>query len=209
MILACRNEQKAQRTIKRLVQKRNIPEERLIFLPIDLLSFESVLKFVELFKQLNRPLNILINNAGIFPPEEFQRAENGYEKLFTVNYLSHFLLTITLLPNLLENYGSKVICVSTHIHFDPVASWEFNIANLPPKKKNYNPFKNFGLSKMALIMFASLLNSRYKHKNLVAYSVDPGFVPNRSFHNSGLSKVFIVSFIFCHLFLTFLPSRFL
>jgi NAD(P)-dependent dehydrogenase (short-subunit alcohol dehydrogenase family) len=45
------------------------------------------------------PLNCLINNAGMMT-EQRMTAPNGFEMCFTANHLSHFLLTVLLLPHL-------------------------------------------------------------------------------------------------------------
>ena len=47
----------------------------------------------------------LINNAGLIVPERRESAD-GYELGFAVNYLSHFVLTLELLPPRIVNVAS-------------------------------------------------------------------------------------------------------
>lgn len=50
----------------------------------------------------------------------FEKCENGHEAHWTINYLSHFLLTELLLPVLktsgLENENARIINVSSCAH---------------------------------------------------------------------------------------------
>ncbi len=64
---------------------------------MDLTSLQSVRDFAEEFKQKRQPLHLLINNAGIYSPP-YGETKDGFESQFGVNYLSHFLLTVHLLP---------------------------------------------------------------------------------------------------------------
>ncbi|XP_006823712.1 polyprenol dehydrogenase-like [Saccoglossus kowalevskii] len=122
IILACRAEDKATQAIVNMraeysqwVQKRQKaksktktkerdtveepqPDElNLEFMKLDLTSLKSTMDFVRNYKSRGYNLNVLVCNAGIaLPPKEL--TEDGFEKQFQVNYLSHFLLTLQLLP---------------------------------------------------------------------------------------------------------------
>jgi len=57
----------------------------------------------------NIPLNILINNAGIFgDPDKRTTTEDGFEYVFGVNHLGHFLLTNLLLQKVIDCKGRIV-----------------------------------------------------------------------------------------------------
>eukprot|EP00984_Skeletonema_dohrnii_P009043 scaffold3396_cov95-Skeletonema_dohrnii-CCMP3373.AAC.5 len=65
-------------------------------------------------------IDFLVNNAGLTYRDDFicgderMKATNGQDLLFTVNYLSHFLLTEKLLPNLSRAKGRVVHLTSTY-----------------------------------------------------------------------------------------------
>lgn len=66
VILACRNEQKTKEAMKSL----NDEEKKLVkFIYIDLSDFNSIIKFVEKVKEEYDSIDILMNNAGLFPQE--------------------------------------------------------------------------------------------------------------------------------------------
>ena len=78
------------------------PNADISAMQLDLASFKSVYAFVAAYKATNKPLDILINNAGIMAcPKRF--TEDGFESQFGVNHLGHFLLTTELLPLLVAS----------------------------------------------------------------------------------------------------------
>ncbi|CAI0406832.1 unnamed protein product [Linum tenue] len=81
---------------------------------LDLLSLESVVRFAEAWNATSRPLNVLINNAGIFAigePQKFSR--DGYEEHMQVNHLAPALLSILLLPSLIRGSPSRIVNVNS------------------------------------------------------------------------------------------------
>jgi len=89
-------------------------DESAIFLPLDLASLASVRKCAQLFLQLNLPLHLLINNAGVAGHRGL--TQDGFEMTFGVNHLGHFLLTQLLLNKLQTSGLSRVITVSSRAH---------------------------------------------------------------------------------------------
>jgi NAD(P)-dependent dehydrogenase (short-subunit alcohol dehydrogenase family) len=61
-------------------------------IPLDLGSPGSIDNFADAFLKSNRPLDILIHNAGLSGPP-LTRDERGYEIQFATNHLGHFQLT--------------------------------------------------------------------------------------------------------------------
>lgn len=64
---------------------------------------------VELWKEIDKPINILVNNAGVMITPYMQTKE-GFEFQFGVNHLGHFLLTTQLLPWLKQGAYSFEFC---------------------------------------------------------------------------------------------------
>jgi NAD(P)-dependent dehydrogenase (short-subunit alcohol dehydrogenase family) len=73
-------------------------DEQAMFLPLDLASLQSVRDCAQLFLQLNLPLNLLINNAGVAGSRGLTK--DGFELTFGINHLGHFLLTQLLLEKM-------------------------------------------------------------------------------------------------------------
>jgi NAD(P)-dependent dehydrogenase (short-subunit alcohol dehydrogenase family) len=90
-------------------------------------------------------VDALINNAGVIVPERRESAD-GYELGFAVNYLSHFLLTLELLPPRIVNVAS---IGQQEIDFDDVML-----------ERAYDGFRSYAQSKLAQIMFTIELAAR-------------------------------------------------
>ena len=99
LIVGVRNPQQADH-LRSIMSK-----ERLIILPLDLDSLDSVRQFAaETLNHLgSRQLSGMALNAGIQITTGLEKSLDGYERTFTSNYLGHFLLVSLLLPVLSAN----------------------------------------------------------------------------------------------------------
>ena len=57
-------------------------------------------------------LDVLINNAGVFDPEERYSAQ-GYDATMAINVLAPFVLTCRLLPALINGADARIITTSS------------------------------------------------------------------------------------------------
>ena len=65
---------------------------------VDLARLADVNAFADRMLAEGRPIDILINNAGVMALAKRQTTADGFEMQFGTNYLSHFALTGRLLP---------------------------------------------------------------------------------------------------------------
>ncbi|XP_030849732.1 dehydrogenase/reductase SDR family member on chromosome X-like [Strongylocentrotus purpuratus] len=185
VILACRSECKANQAIYRM--KREHEEEKsdptkqkvqikvddlhVEFMTLDLASLESTVTFIEAYKSRGLPLHVLVCNAGIFCGPKALTSD-GYEPHFQINYLSHFLLILHLLPVLKRSGpGSRVVSVASGMY--RLASW-----NVDDMQCLENPdLKNrYATSKYYQIMHMFSLAQRLEEKGVGVFSVHPGVV---------------------------------
>ncbi|KAF7838296.1 short-chain dehydrogenase TIC 32, chloroplastic-like [Senna tora] len=170
---------KKGREVRNNIQKES-PKAQVLVLEIDLSSFASVQRFCSEFLALNLPLNILINNAGIFS-QNLEFSEEKIETTFATNYLGHFLLTEMLLEKMIETsektgIEGRIINVSSVIH-----SWvkrdSFRFHNLL-NGTNYNGTRAYSQSKLANILHAKELARQLKARNarVTVNAVHPGIV---------------------------------
>lgn len=131
----------------------------------------SILRCVNTVRSYGRTLDALICNAGIMALPELERVY-GYEKQFFVNYVGHFILVMGLLDQLAEQ--GRVVMVSSDAHkYAPPGGVEFD--NLEGEK-NYHPWRAYGQSKLANILFARELARQFElqDSHRKALAVHPG-----------------------------------
>lgn len=139
---------------------------------LDLMDPISIDTFAKAFLKSNRPLHILINNAGImYPP--LNRDKRGYESQFATNHLGHFQLTARLLPALKKANGARVISVSSRAQREGGIIWD----DINFEHTEYNPRLAYAQSKTANSLFALELNHIVKEYGILAFAVHPGLVP--------------------------------
>lgn len=137
--------------------------------PMDLLDPASIDAFAGRFLGTGSPLHLLINSAGIMA-NPFTRDARGYESQFSTNHLGHFQLTLRLWPALARARGARVVAVSSRGHrFSPVVFDDLHFERRP-----YDPWKAYGQSKTANILFALELDARGRADGIRAFSVHPG-----------------------------------
>lgn len=87
------------------------------FIPLDLGSFASIRSFVRIFLEKRLPLNILVNNASAMSTK-YSETEEGFESMFGVGQLGHFLLTSLLYPTLYASaessgFASRIVILTS------------------------------------------------------------------------------------------------
>ncbi|XP_072045715.1 retinol dehydrogenase 11-like [Amphiura filiformis] len=206
VVIACRSEEKAKEAVEKMQkehqeekkkeEKKEEPEEpeepiaplNVEFMILDLASFESTMKFIEAYKAKGYPLHVLICNAG-FGAGPKETSADGYEMHFQVNYLSHFLMTLHLLPLLRQSApNSRIVNVSSTVHTHGV----FNLENVNGEQ-SYDRLKFYGNSKMYQIMNMYAFERRLKDTGISVFSVHPGYVDSE--FNRGTADNKLMSFM--------------
>ncbi|CAL9060695.1 unnamed protein product [Musa banksii] len=143
---------------------------------LDLLSLDSVVRFAEAWNARMVPLNVLINNAGIFAIGEPQRfSMDGYEEHMQVNHLAPALLSLLLLPSLLRGSPSRIINVNSIMHF--VGFVDTHDMNMTSGRSKYTSLEGYSSSKLAQVKFTSILHKRIPAEaGISVLCVSPGIV---------------------------------
>ena len=167
--LLCRNPNKAEALRAELISKYGDIDVE--FYLADLGNFDEVRSAASAFIERNEPLDVLINNAGVFTTRRVL-LDNGQEQMFAVNHLGHFLLTTLLLDSLKRAEQGRVVVVASDayrfcrvIRFDDL-QWN----------KGFSAFPTYGHSKLANILFARELAERLQGTRVTANALHPGGV---------------------------------
>ena len=138
---------------------------------MDLAKSDTIDAFTHKFLSSGRPLQLLINNAGIMWVP-LQRDDRGFESQLAINYLGQFQLAARLWPALKNANGARVVNVSSLGHH--MAPFNFDDPNF--ERREYQTLLGYGQSKTASNLFALELDNRAKAHQVRAYSLHPGSI---------------------------------
>jgi len=146
---------------------------------MDLGEFDTIVRFAERWKKENRPIHILILNAGV-GFSRYRESANGIQYIWQANHLGHFLLTNLLLENLKLGKPSRVVVVSSSAHWVTNINWDDISGSNTWYHSNSSTWwidslLAYGQSKTANILFANKLNELLKGYG-VANSLHPGMI---------------------------------
>nr|WP_256121279.1 oxidoreductase [Shinella lacus] len=187
VIMTARDEGKGQMALARL--RAELPDAAIELRRLDLADLDDVEAFSDALLAEGRPLDLLINNAGVMmPPRGVTR--QGHETQFGVNHLAHFALTLRLLPLLSAAAGSRVATVSSDLH----RRGRIHFEDLKGEK-SYSRMGFYAQSKFANVLFALELDRRLKAARLPVISVlaHPGYADTnlQTSATSGVLRLFM------------------
>ncbi len=171
VVLPVRNPAKGAAAVARI--RAAGPGVRVSLRALDLSSLESVAALGDQLLSEGRPIDFLVNNAGIMEPPIRQETKEGFELQFGTNHLGHFALVTALLP-LLRAAGGRVTSQSSiaanlgGIHWDD-----------PQWRAGYKPSAAYSQSKIAQMLFALELDRR-SHRwgwSISSNVAHPGITP--------------------------------
>ncbi|WP_040454066.1 SDR family NAD(P)-dependent oxidoreductase [Hydrocarboniphaga effusa] len=138
---------------------------------VDLSDPASIATAAESLKARAQPIDVLVNNAGIYPPALRRGNAEGHELSFAIAHLGHFRLTHALWPLLESAAAARVISISSlvqrqaHIQLDDL-DW----------RHRYVPILAYRQTKLACLLFALELHRRLQaagHR-ISSYAAHPG-----------------------------------
>jgi NAD(P)-dependent dehydrogenase (short-subunit alcohol dehydrogenase family) len=124
----------------------------------------------------DKPIDILMNNAGVMGPD-FSLSIEGIESQMATNHIGHFLLTKLLWENLEQAANPRVISLSSVVHR------RGNLRNLDLEKlkganpKSYDRWQRYADTKLACLFFARELDLRAKQagSKVISIAAHPGW----------------------------------
>ncbi|WP_432183871.1 SDR family NAD(P)-dependent oxidoreductase [Streptomyces tendae] len=147
---------------------------------LDLLDPASIGTFADQWLESRRPLHILVNCAGVAPPNRLERDARGYEVQFATNHLGHFQLTLALRPALRAAAGSRVVNVSSGAQRFGEIRWD----DPNFRRGDYHQGVAYAQSKLANVLFAVGLDRRWAEDGIRGYAVHPGVIVGTALNSS-------------------------
>ncbi len=168
VVIACRDAARAAHARAEL--KRSVPHGNIEVVELDLGSLASVKRCAEALTQQLPRLDVLINNAGVWPRQRRLTAD-GREQTMGINHIGHFALTTQLLP-LLRKARGRVVVVSSGLHARGKLEWD----DLMSERGGFSGQRAYAQSKLANVLFANELARREAPHGVTANSLHPGVV---------------------------------
>lgn len=169
VVMAVRSRSKAETVANAITGNVEIRE-------LDLADLSSVRAFAAGW---TGPIDVLVNNAGVMAVPE-SRTKDGFEMQFGTNHLGHFALTNLLLPQITD----RVVTVSSGGH-----RWgEINLADLNWHTRRYRPWRAYGQTKLANLLFTLELERRLvaDGSSVRALAAHPGFAATNLQNGMGM-----------------------
>ena len=167
VVLACKDTAKTTAALSVISAGASSPA---VNLPVELDNLESVRNLAINFLSRYDSLDVLINNAGVFPPKQ-RMTVDGFEMQMGVNHLSHFLLTNLLLDCLKASAPARIVTVSSKLH--KAGEIDFDVFKGYEK---YNSQSAYNSSKLANVLFGIELARQLEGTGVTSNVLHPGAV---------------------------------
>ena len=173
VFMACRSVPRAQAALDSIrsglgTSAGCVPME---VLALDLGDFDSVRQCAQAFLARGVPLHLLINNAGLAGTRGLTKS--GFELAFGTNHMGHFLLTQLLLDRIKSSSQARIVTVASRAH-TRVSGIDWEAVRQPTKTMAGLP--EYGVSKLANVLFSAELSRRLAGSRVTSYSLHPGVV---------------------------------
>lgn len=165
VVIACRDEKKGQKTIRRIAAQ--LPSAKLDTIALNLVDLDSIKRFSNVFIKRYHRLDILLNNAGVVNLVNREVTSNHLEMHMATNHFGHFALTGRLFPLLTGTKNSRVVIVSS-------LAWKsgtIDFKDLNWVTRPYHRLKAYGDSKLANLLFMLQLQKKFEASGSGSISV--------------------------------------
>jgi NAD(P)-dependent dehydrogenase (short-subunit alcohol dehydrogenase family) len=167
VILACRDPRKGAEAADRI--RASTPAAQVHAETLDLADLDSVRTFAESIALRHPRLDLLVANAGVMVPPA-GKTRQGFELQLGTNHLGHFALVGRLLPNVLAAAGSRVVVVSSGVHW----TGRIDFDDLDFERRGYQPWPAYAQSKLANLLFVLELGRRLQGTSSLVAAAHPG-----------------------------------
>lgn len=164
VVLAVRDRQKGEAVARNILRLHS--QAKLRVMDLDLADLGTVRSFATTIVAEARPVDLLLNNAGLGMQRQRAVTRDGFERQFGTNHLGHFALTGLLFPALRRAPAPRVVTIASLAHWRGRINFDD-----PQGERRYDGGKAYNQSKLANIMFALELDRRARGAGLTLKSL--------------------------------------
>jgi retinol dehydrogenase 12 len=170
VVLGSRSEERTRPVLDEI--RRRYPGVEAQFVRIDVADLRSVRQAAEAFLATGRPVDVLVNNAGIAGTREL--SPDGFDLTYATNHIGPFLLTNLLLPRVKASQQGRIVNVSSFAHMQvKQIDWSVLQRRSAPKRSG---FSDYAVTKLMNVLHAKELARRLSGTAVTTYSLHPGAV---------------------------------
>jgi len=148
----------------------------------DLSSMEDIYRVCRTLLDIQRPIDVLIHNAGVYFTKR-QVTGEGIEKVFMVNYLSSFIINRMLQNRLKEQGRCRILLVNSEGH--RFAAWGLRFDDLDWSKRRYGGLKSYGSAKLAQLLSMISFEEIFRGSGVTINAMHPGAVKTETGQENG------------------------
>lgn len=200
VIATGRNLERTQKVCDDLMTQRELPTGKgykakeggsIVAMQLDMDDYDSIQTFVKNLSTKYPKIDVLLNNAGVIPTNDFKTSKYSIETAFQTNFVSAVVLTELLLPFLADDGRVVNIGSMSHAHGSNPNNWDA----IPSNKDTFGGYdKDYCESKWLITAYAQHLHSQ---RNITAVVADPGVSPDSAmWDNVTPIKRFLVKHVF-------------
>ena len=180
-----RNETKTNELVEELNREFNTNCSYII---ADFSSLSEVHKAAEQLAGIERNIDVLIHNAGVYLTKRTLTVDNN-EEVFQTNYLSTFILNYYLREKLKKQKNGRILFVNSEAY--RFAAFGIHMDDLTWSKHKYSGIKSYGTAKMAQLLSMIKFNEYFQGSHITINAMHPGNVRTNSGQSNGwLYKIF-------------------
>ena len=175
VVLACRDEEKAERAVREIVQGTGNTKVR-----YELVDVSRKASIQALAQRWRGPLQVLVNNAAVTPRRR-QETPEGIELQFATNVLGYFWLIQAFTEVLKQSAPARVVNVASYWAGD------LDVTDLEFRRRRYNNNEAYRQSKQADRMLSVAFAEQLEPYGICVNACHPGDVNSALSNNLGFA----------------------
>jgi NAD(P)-dependent dehydrogenase (short-subunit alcohol dehydrogenase family) len=136
-------------------------------------SLKDVRQAAQKLQEMDGPIDLLIHNAGVHLTRR-ELTDEGFDKVFVVNHLSSFLITVLLSEKLKSQESGRIILVNSEGH--RFAPWGLRLDDLNWERRRYSGLKSYGSAKLAQLLTMLKFEEYFGSGGVTINAMHPGAV---------------------------------
>ncbi len=174
-----RNLQKSEALCREIESDYNVKCDYKI---ADLSNLQDIHKVSEELSKLDKPIDVLIHNAGIYLTKRELTGE-GLEKVFVIQYLSTFIINFILEKKLKSQERARIILVNSEGH--RFAAWGLRLDDLNWERRHFSGLQSYGSAKLAQLLSMIVFDEHFQKTGVSINAMHPGAVKTDTGQENG------------------------